>query len=83
MSALSTTARHEYYVELGNTLPPPVLDKPEYRERRLTTAIETFEALRPGDAYEARLAVRIVLCGAHAVGEPARGRRLPRRLRED
>ena len=66
MSALSATARHEYYVELGNSLPPPVLDKPEYRERRLTTAVETFEALRPGDAYEARLAVQIVLCGAHA-----------------
>jgi hypothetical protein len=67
MSALSTVARNEYYVELGKALPPPVIDKPEYRERRYTTAVETFEALRPGDAYEARLAVRIVLCGAHAV----------------
>ncbi len=67
MSTLSAVAKHEYYVELGNALPPPVLDQPEYRERRLQTAIETFEALGPGDAYEARLAVRIVLCGAHAV----------------
>ncbi len=67
MSALSAVARHEYYVELGNSLPPPVTDKPEHRERRLTTAIETFNALRPGDAYEAHLAVRIVLCGARAV----------------
>jgi hypothetical protein len=66
MSALSTTARHEYYAELGNSLPPPVLDKPEYRERRMKAAVETFEALRPGDAYEARLAVKIVLSGAHA-----------------
>ena len=66
MSALSATARQEYYTELGNALPPPVLDKLEYRERRLIAAVETFEALRPGDAYEARLAVRIVLCGAHA-----------------
>ena len=66
MSALSTTARHEYYAELGNSLPPPVLDKPEYRERRMKAAVETFEALRPGDAYEARLAVQIVLSGAHA-----------------
>jgi hypothetical protein len=67
MSVLSTTARREYYAELGNALPPPVSDKPEYRERRVTTAVEAFEALHPGDAYEARLAVRIVLCGAHAV----------------
>jgi hypothetical protein len=66
MSALSTTARHEYYAELGNALPPPVQDKPEYRQRRITTAVEAFEALRPGDAYEARLAVQIVLTGAHA-----------------
>ena len=49
------------------SLPPPVLDEPEDRERRLAAAVETFEALRPGDAYEARLAVRIVVCGAHAI----------------
>jgi len=67
MSALSATAKHEYCVVLGNSLPPPVLDQPEYRQRRFTTAIETFEALRPGDAYEAQLAVRIVLCGARAI----------------
>jgi len=67
MSALSTTARHEYYAELGTSLPPPVLDQPEYRDRRHTTAVEAFNALRPGDAYEAHLAVRIVLCGARAV----------------
>jgi hypothetical protein len=66
MSTLSTTGRHEYYAELGSALPPPVIDKPEYRERRITTAVETFEAFRPGDAYEARLAVQIVLCGAYA-----------------
>ncbi|HVC59266.1 MAG TPA: hypothetical protein VND19_02735 [Acetobacteraceae bacterium] len=67
MSAFSPTARHEYYAELGNSLPPPVLDQPEYRERRHITAVETFEALRPGDAYEASLAMKIVLCGARAV----------------
>ena len=66
MSALSPTARHEYYVELGNALPPPVLDERELRQRRLVTAVEAFEALRPGDAFEARLAVQIVLTGAHA-----------------
>jgi hypothetical protein len=66
MSALSTTARREYCAELGNALPVPVIDKPEYRERRIITAVEAFEALRPGDANEARLAVLIVLSGAHA-----------------
>ena len=66
MSALSAVARREYYAELGNSLPPPVYRTPEYRQRRLTTAVEAFEALRPGDAYEARLAVQVVLCGAHA-----------------
>ncbi len=67
MSTLSAIARHEYYVELGNALPPPVSGNPEHRENRLKTAIETFEALRPGDAYEGRLAVTIVACGAHAL----------------
>ena len=67
MSALSAIAKYEFYVELGNSMPPPVLDKLEYRERRLTTVIETFEALHPGDAYEARLAVKVVLCGVHVV----------------
>jgi hypothetical protein len=66
MSALSPIARHEYHDELGNSLPPPLNPAPEHRQRRLTTAVETFEALRPGDAYEARLAVQIVLTGAHA-----------------
>jgi hypothetical protein len=66
MPSLSAVARHEYYTELGNALPPPITDTPEYRQRRLTTAVEAFEALHPSDAYEA-LAVRIVLAGAHAV----------------
>jgi len=66
MSPLSTVARQEYYVELGNSLPPPLVHQPEYRQRRLTTAVEAFEALCPGDSYEARLAVQIVLSGAHA-----------------
>ena len=67
MPALSAVARQEYYVELGNALPPPLVDRPENRQRRLTAAVEAFEALCPGDAYEARLAVQVVLSGAHAV----------------
>jgi hypothetical protein len=66
MSDLLTICRQEYYSELTNSLPPPVSDTPEHRERRLTTAIKAFDALRPSDAYEGRLAVQIVLCGAHA-----------------
>ena len=67
MSTLSTSATLEYYDELAKSLPPPIPDDPEHRERRLSTAIEAFRDLHPGNAYEGRLAVRIVLCGAHAV----------------
>ena len=67
MSDLSTPATLEYYDELAKSLPAPIPDNPEHRHRRLATAIEAFQALRPGDAYEGRLAVQIVLCGAHAV----------------
>jgi hypothetical protein len=66
LSALSDLARQEYHAELGSCLPLPLVDRPELRRRRLTTAVEAFEALCPGDAYEARLAVHIVLSGAHA-----------------
>jgi hypothetical protein len=66
MPALSATAKQEYYVELGNSLPPPATGELKHRERRLITGVETFEALRPGDAYEARLAVQVVLSGARA-----------------
>ncbi len=66
MSALSTIARQEYYVQLAGGLPPPAVAKPENEDRRIKTAVETFEALRPGNAYEGRLAVTIVLSGSHA-----------------
>ena len=32
----------------------------------MTTAVEAFDALNPAGAYEGRLAVQVVLCGAHA-----------------
>ncbi len=66
MSALSTIARQEYYIQLAGGLPPPAVNKPENEDRRIKTAVETFEALRPGNAYEGRLAVTIVLSGSHA-----------------
>jgi hypothetical protein len=67
MSSLSRTALNEYYVQIGNALPPPINPTPELRQRRLTTAVETFHALRPANANEALLAVKIVLCSAHAI----------------
>ena len=67
MSVLSPAARHEYYVEIGNGMPPPVVACDKDREIRITTAIEAFDVLRPGDAYEGLLAVQIVLAGAHAI----------------
>jgi hypothetical protein len=67
MSSLSTSATLEYYDDLAKALPSPIPDTPELRHRRLSTAIEAFRDLHPGNAYEGRLAVRIVLCGAHAV----------------
>jgi hypothetical protein len=66
MSGLCTLARQEYHTELRNSLPPPVIDNAEHHRRRLITAIEAFEALRPGDAYEGHLAVQVVLTGTHA-----------------
>jgi nucleotide-binding universal stress UspA family protein len=67
MSSLSPAAANEFYADLRDSLPPPVNPTPELRERRLTTAIETFNALRPANAYEARLAVKVVVCGAHGI----------------
>ena len=67
MSTLATPAVLEYYEDLARALPAPIPDKPEHRQRRLGTAIEAFQDLQPGNAFEGRLAVRIVLCGAQAV----------------
>src|ERR1700761_5293683 len=68
MSTLSTPATLEYYDELARALPAPIPDKPEHRQRRLGTAIEAFQDLHPGNAYEGRLAVQIVLCGDRRPG---------------
>jgi len=67
MSHLSQAARLECYLEIGATLPLPVEPTEAHRESRLATAVEAFNALRPGNAYEAMLAVQIVVCGAHAL----------------
>ncbi len=66
MPVLSAAASHEYYFELGSSLPPTPAHNREDHERRMTTAVDAFNALNPADAYEGRLAVQAVLCGAHA-----------------
>ncbi len=48
MPALSADARLEYYIEIGNGLPPPVNPSDERHELRFNTAVAVFEALRPG-----------------------------------
>jgi len=67
MSQLSEAARLEYCVTIGISLPLPSEPTEARRASCLATAIEAFDALRPGNAYEAMLAVQIVVCGAHAV----------------
>jgi len=67
MSHLSQAARTEYYLTIGATLPPPAEPTEAHRESRFATAVEAFNALNPGNAYEALLAVQIVVCGAHAL----------------
>ena len=52
-------------------LPPPVADTPDLWAKRDEEAMDAVEALHPGDAFEARLAVRIVALDAH-VGDSLR-----------
>lgn len=64
MSTLSDTARLQFYYELGKGLPRANVS-PD-RERILVTAIEAFNRLNPGDAWEGRLAAQSVLAAACA-----------------
>jgi hypothetical protein len=64
MSALSTIAVHQYHLDLGFGLPRS--QNYEECERRMTTAVEAFEVLAPGNAWEGRLAVQTVLAAARA-----------------
>ena len=67
MRFLSDEARDQCYSDIGRALPPPVVNTEEQRRCRTCTAIEAFNDLQPANAYEAHLAVTIVLCSAHAV----------------
>jgi hypothetical protein len=56
----------EYFAELCRELPPVPDDDPEARAARQNSAMDAVVALHPDNAFEARLAVRIVSTDAHA-----------------
>jgi hypothetical protein len=70
-------ARHTLYL-LTEALPPPLSDLPEERAARDENAVKSVAALQPADAFEARLAARVVAADAHAMdcfrsaGQPGR-----------
>ena len=60
------TARYTFHT-LISALPPPVPDTAEERATRDEDAIAAVAALYPADAFEARLAARIVATDSHAM----------------
>ncbi len=56
----------EYFVQLCGELPELLGEDPEARAARQKSAMDAVLALHPDDAFEARLAVRIVAADAHA-----------------
>ena len=58
--------RREIFARLCGELPPPVPDTPDLRAARDQDAMDAVVALHPADAFEARLAVRIVAMDSHA-----------------
>ena len=58
-------ARHTIFLLL-ESLPPPLSDIPEERAARDEAAIASLAVLKPGDAFEARLAARAVAADARA-----------------
>ena len=56
----------EYFAEICRGLPPLPGEDPEARAARLKSAMDAVVALNPSNAFEARLAVRIVSTDAHA-----------------
>ena len=55
---LPASVSREVFATLCASLPPPVTDTPEARAERDQTAMAAVAALRPANAYEARLAVQ-------------------------
>ena len=62
----SAANRRAIFAELCGELPPSVADTPDLRAKRDEDAMDAVVALHPDDAFEARLAVRIVALDAHA-----------------
>ena len=64
--SLPTALLREIHAHLCDTLPPPASDTPDARATRVAGATTAAAALHPADAFEARLAARIVAMDAHA-----------------
>src|SRR5271166_5157278 len=56
----------EFFAQLCGELPPSPGDSPDARAARERRAMDAVVALHPDDAFEARLAVRVVVMDAHA-----------------
>jgi hypothetical protein len=64
---LPAAVSREIFARLCAILPPPVIDTAEARAAREADAMQAVAALRPADAFEARLAVQIVAADTHAI----------------
>jgi hypothetical protein len=59
-------SRRETFARLCEELPPAVANTPDLRAKRDEEAMDAVVALHPDNAFEVRLAVRIVALDAHA-----------------
>jgi hypothetical protein len=64
---LPTSVARDVFATLCAGLPPPPTDTPEARAVRDVAAMAAVTALRPADAFEARLAAQIVAADAQAM----------------
>jgi hypothetical protein len=64
---LPPAVTREVFAYLCATLPLSVLDNPDQLADRNEAAVAALAALRPGDAFEARLAAQIVAADAHVI----------------
>jgi hypothetical protein len=67
LPGLPASVSREVFATICASLPPPATDAPEIRADREDTAMAAVAALHPADAFEALLAVRIVVAEANAV----------------
>ena len=64
---LPPAVTREVFAYLCATLPLSVIDNPDQLADRNEAAVAALAALRPGDAFEARLAAQIVAADAHVI----------------